>query len=121
MIRAGVIGAIGYAGRELIRLLGIHPEATLAAAIEVEGGKQVGDVMPALAKTTAVTLETFDAQELAAKCDVVFMALHGGIAMDLVPPLRKAGVKVIDMGPDFRLKNTADFKQYYGMEHRATE
>lgn len=121
MIRVGVIGALGYAGRELIRLLGIHPETELVAAVELEAGKTVGEVMPALGKTTPVVLETFDAKQLAKKCDVVFMALHGGIAMDLVPPLREAGVKVIDMGPDFRLKNTADFKQYYGKDHRAVE
>ncbi len=121
MIRAGVIGAVGYAGRELIRLLGIHPEAELVAAIELESGKSLGEVMPALAKTTSVKLETFDAERLAEQCDVVFMALHGGTSMDLIPPLRQAGVKVIDMGPDFRLKNTADFKKYYGMEHRAPE
>jgi len=121
MIRVGVIGAVGYAGRELIRLLGIHPEAELAAAVELEGGKAVGEVMPALRKTTGVTLETFDAERLAKKCDVVFMALHGGTSMDLIPPLRKAGIKVIDMGPDFRLKNTAVLKQYYGMDHRAPE
>ena len=59
MIRAGVIGAVGYAGRELIRLLGIHPEAELVAAIELESGKSLGEVMPALAKTTSVKLETF--------------------------------------------------------------
>ena len=121
MIRAGVIGAVGYAGRELIRLLGIHPEAELVAAIELESGKSLGEVMPALAKTTSVKLETFDAERLAEQCDVVFMALHGGTSMDFIPPLRQAGVKVIDMGPDFRLKNTADFKKYYGMEHRAPE
>ena len=76
MIRAGVVGAIGYAGRELIRLLGIHPETGLVAAVELEGGKAVGEVMPALDKTTPVVLETFDAQQLAKKCDVVFMALE---------------------------------------------
>mgnify|MGYP002682591553 CR=1 FL=1 len=91
------------------------------AAIELESGKSLGEVMPALAKTTSVKLETFDAERLAEQCDVVFMALHGGTSMDLIPPLRQAGVKVIDMGPDFRLKNTADFKKYYGMEHRAPE
>lgn len=121
MIRVGVIGAIGYAGRELIRILGIHPQAELTAAIELEAGKHVGEVMPALNKTADVVLETFDAQQLAKKCDAVFMALHGGIAMDLIPPLREAGVKVIDMGPDFRLKNTSAFKQYYGMDHRAAD
>jgi N-acetyl-gamma-glutamyl-phosphate reductase len=99
----------------------MHPEARLSAAVELEAGQGVGQVMPAFGKTTDVVLETFDVEQLAKKCDVVFMALHGGIAMDLVPPLREAGVKVIDMGPDFRLKNTSQYKKYYGIEHRVPE
>jgi len=121
MIRIGVIGAIGYAGRELIRLLGIHPEAEVVAAVELEGGRPLADVLPAFAKTTGVVLETFDPDKLARECDVVFMALPGTQSMGLVPPLRSAGIRVIDMGPDFRLKDTAAFHQYYGAEHAAPE
>lgn len=119
MIRVGTVGAIGYGGRELIRVLGLHPEAKLVAAAELESGKPLAEALPGFGKLSGVVLEPFDAQALAAKCDVVFVAVPGAKSMPLVEELRAAGARVIDQGPDFRIKNTALFAQYYGTEHTA--
>jgi len=121
MIRVGLVGAIGYGGRELIRLLAAHPDARLVAAAELEGGRRLDEALPALRKTTDVILERFDADALAKKCDVVFIAVPGTKSMTLGAQLHAAGARVIDQGPDFRLKDTAAFKEYYKVEHAAPD
>jgi N-acetyl-gamma-glutamyl-phosphate reductase len=119
MIRVGLVGAIGYGGRELMRLLSMHPEAELVAAAEIEGGKRLDEMLPAFGKLTDVVCKTFDAQELAKECDAVFIAVPGAKSMALGAALRAAGARTLDMGPDFRLKDTKAFLEYYKVEHTA--
>jgi N-acetyl-gamma-glutamyl-phosphate reductase len=119
MIRVGLVGAIGYGGRELIRLISMHPEAKLVAAAELEGGKRLDDLLPAFGKIADVIVETFDPDVLAKKCDVVFIAVPGTKSMALGSALRKAGARTVDMGPDFRIKDTALFTEYYQVDHTA--
>ena len=119
MIRVGLVGAIGYGGRELIRLISMHPEAKLVAAAELEGGKRLDDLLPAFGKIADVVVETFDPDALAKKCDVVFIAVPGTKSMALGAALRKAGARTVDMGPDFRIKDMALFTEYYKVEHTA--
>ncbi|HIJ74341.1 MAG TPA: N-acetyl-gamma-glutamyl-phosphate reductase, partial [Candidatus Hydrogenedentes bacterium] len=78
-------------------------------------------MLPAFGKLSNLTTAVFDAKSLAGRCDAVFLALHGGKAMAYVPALLDAGVRVIDMGPDFRLKDPQTFERYYGMQHTAPE
>jgi len=118
MIKVGLVGAIGYGGRELMRLLSLHPEAELTAAAELKEGK-LDEILPAFGKVSEVACEPFDAAKLAEKCDVVFIAVPGTKSMDLGAALRKAGVRTLDMGADFRLKNLDDFKRYYKADHTA--
>lgn len=121
MIRVGLVGAIGYGGRELIRLLAMHPQAELVAAAEIEGGKRLDEVLPAFGKLTDAVCETFDAKALAKKCDVVFIAVPGTKSMALGAALRAEGVRTLDMGPDFRLKDTQAFLEYYKTPHTAPD
>ncbi len=121
MIRVGIVGAGGYGGRELIRLLGVHPEAELVRAAELEEGKPLGEVLPAFRKTSSIMLERFDPGALAKNCDVVFIAVPGTKSMDLGAALRRAKAKTIDMGPDFRIKDPALYAQYYKVKHTAPE
>lgn len=116
MIRVGMVGALGYGGREFMRLLMGHPEAELVAAVEVEGGKKLAEVLPAFGKMTDITLETFDAKSLAERCDVVFIAVPGTLSMKLGAELRDAGARVMDLGSDFRIKDAALYQQYYKHE-----
>ena len=121
MIRVGLVGAIGYGGRELIRLLGMHPGAELVAAVELEGGRRLDELLPALGKTTDVVCETFDAKALAEKCDAVFIAVPGTKSMAIGQALFEAGVKTLDMGSDFRLRDMGEFKTYYHADHTCPE
>ncbi len=121
MIKIGIVGATGYGGRELLRLLGGHPEAQLIAAASTSvAGDPLAKELPAFRKIFDLQFETFDAASLAKKCDVVFVGVPGKASMAPVAALRKAGARVIDIGPDFRLKKTDAFKQYYAAEHTAS-
>jgi N-acetyl-gamma-glutamyl-phosphate reductase len=116
-----MVGAIGYGGREFMRLIMAHPEAELVAAVELEGGKRLDEVLPAFRKLTDVVLETFDPDALAKKCDVVFIAVPGNQSMELGARLRAAGARVMDLGSDFRIKDPALYAQYYKSEMKYPE
>lgn len=121
MVRVGVVGALGYGGREFIRLLMAHPEAELVAAVYREGGTRLDALLPGFRKMTDVVLEPFDAASLAERCDVVFLAVPGTESMVMGAALHAAGVKVMDLGSDFRIKDPAAYKQYYGVEYSHPE
>ncbi len=121
MIRVGLVGAIGYGGREFMRLLASHPEAKLVAAAEVESGKRLDEVLPAFRKVYDLTLEPFDPEALAKKCDVIYIAVPGTKSMLLGAQLRAAGARVMDLGSDFRLKDPAQYVKYYKAEYTHPE
>ncbi len=120
MIRAGIVGATGYGGRELLRLLTAHSGVKLAALASTSvSGETLDEALPAFRKMHDLSFETFDAQALAAKCDVVFVGVPGRLSMEPVAALRAAGVRVVDIGADFRLKDTAAYAKYYKADHTA--
>ena len=121
MIRVGVIGAMGYGGREFMRLLAAHPEAELVAAVGRQGGQRVDAMLPGFRKITDVVLETFDPASLAARCDVVFIAVPGKESMRYGAALHDAGARCMDLGSDFRIKDGALYKQYYGADYSHPE
>lgn len=122
MIRVGIVGVTGYGGRELLRLLGAHPGVELVKAASTSAaGTPLNEVLPAFTKVTDIVLEAFDAEVLAQSCDVVFLGVPGTESMPLVRELRASGARVIDMGPDFRLKDLDAFKTYYKKEHTVPE
>lgn len=122
-MNAAVIGASGYSGEELVRLLSRHPNVTLAAVTSRSlAGKPVADVMPALRHLVGELEFTHsDPVELAARddLDVFFLALPHGVASEYADPLFQAGKTVFDLSADFRLKSTAVYEQYYGQAHPA--
>ncbi len=122
MIRVGVVGATGYSGRDVIRLLASHPGAELAAVTSTSAaGKRLDEVLPGMRGMTDVMCEPFDAEVLAEKCDAVFIGVPGTKSTTFGIALKEAGARVLDLGPDFRLNDPALFKQYYGTEHAAPE
>ena len=115
-IRVGIIGATGYGGGELIRLLSRHPNVQIVGlAGRDRQDEPVGDHHAHLA-TTELTVGT-DLPEV----DAAFLALPHGAAAKLVPDLLTTGAAVIDLGPDFRLRDAADYPRWYGFEHPAPE
>ena len=117
MIKAGIVGGTGYTGVELLRLLAQHPQVQLTAITSrTEDGLPVSDLFPSLRKRVGLRFSDPAKANLAA-CDVVFFATPHGVAMAQAPALLEAGVKVIDLGADFRLKSDAEFEKWYGMPH----
>ena len=117
MIKIGIVGGTGYTGVELLRILAAHPHAELTAITSrKEDGMPVAEMFPSLRGFVSLA---FSAPEKTAlhECDVVFFATPHGVAMSQARELLAAGVKVIDLAADFRLKDTAEFEQWYGMPH----
>ena len=113
MIKAGIVGATGYAGAELVRLLTSHPEAEIAAISSVSfEGKRLSDVYPAYRYLNDMICA--DQDEVVQKSDVVFAALPHGLSQELAAQCVDAGKKFIDLGADFRLESEEDYTEWYG-------
>jgi N-acetyl-gamma-glutamyl-phosphate reductase len=121
MIKVGIVGGTGYTGVELLRLLAAHPDVQLTAITSrKEDGLPVADMFPSLRGRVNLAFSAPDKADLSA-CDVVFFATPHGVAMAQAPELLKAGVKVIDLAADFRLKDQATFEKWYKIPHTAPE
>lgn len=117
MIKVGIVGGTGYTGVELLRLLAQHPEAQVVAITSrKEAGMPVADMYPSLRGRVDLAFVTPDEARLT-ECDVVFFATPHGVAMSQARQLLAAGVKIIDLAADFRLKNVSEFERWYGMPH----
>jgi len=117
MIRIGIVGGTGYTGVELLRLLAQHPQAELVAITSrKETGMPVAEMFPSLRGRVKLAFSD-PAEAPLDRCDVVFFATPHGVAMSQARELLAAGVKVIDLAADFRLKDTAEFERWYKMPH----
>jgi N-acetyl-gamma-glutamyl-phosphate reductase len=117
MIDIGIVGGTGYTGVELLRLLAQHPEANLRVITSrSEAGMPVAQMFPSLRGRVAIQFTDASNEELK-ECDVVFFATPHGVAMSQAQALLAAGVKLIDLAADFRIKDAAVFAQWYGMAH----
>ncbi len=121
MLKVAIVGASGYTGVELIRLLSNHPEIEITAVTsEQSAGKSIAEVFPSLSGVFEKTLEHISIEEISAKADLVFTALPHQKAMDYVPKFLELGKKVIDLSADFRIKDAATYGAWYE-EHKASE
>jgi N-acetyl-gamma-glutamyl-phosphate reductase len=119
--RAGVIGATGYTGAELLRLLVGHSRVELhAVTSRTDAGARVADVFPWLRGKTRLVFAPPDAETIR-ECDVVFFATPHGYAMAQSRSLLDAGVRIVDLSADFRLRSRSEWEQWYGMAHTAPE
>jgi N-acetyl-gamma-glutamyl-phosphate reductase len=112
-IRAGIINVTGYIGAELARLLSQHPQAKL---ITVTGrsaaGQKLADIFPSFTGTNYTIKDEIDAD-----VDIAFSAMPHRSSIDIVPSLLRRGIRVVDASADFRLKNAAEYANWYGFTH----
>ncbi|MDR3427197.1 MULTISPECIES: N-acetyl-gamma-glutamyl-phosphate reductase [Silvimonas] len=121
MIKVGIVGGTGYTGVELLRLLSRHGGIELKAVTSrKEAGMPVADMFPSLRGSVDIAFSSPEESDLK-QCDVVFFATPHGVAMAQARELVDAGVKVIDLAADFRLKDAAEFQKWYAMEHSCTD
>lgn len=123
--RVAIVGASGYTGEELVRLLLRHSEAELTAVTSRQyAGKTIAEMFPRSALHSAAQTVRFSdpsAEKLAAEADIVFLALPHGVAVQYAAPLLRAGARVIDLSADFRIRNPETYREFYGHEHGAPE
>ncbi len=118
-ICAAIVGASGYSGAELLRILLRHPSVSVGDLYaNTSAGKKVSDLYPQFRGATDATYGPFDAGSASAH-DVVFVALPSGEAMHLTPELLQRGTRIVDLGGDFRLQDVTLYQKYYKRDHTA--
>ncbi len=121
MIKIGIVGGTGYTGVELLRLLSAHPAAQVVAITSrQEAGSRVDAMFPSLRGFIDLAFSEPDPKVLA-QCDVVFFATPHGVAMSQARELLANGVRIIDLAADFRLRDPAQFKRWYKMDHTCVD
>ncbi|MCL4424266.1 MAG: N-acetyl-gamma-glutamyl-phosphate reductase [Firmicutes bacterium] len=122
MIKASVIGATGYAGVELVRILGQHPAVQLVAlTTESYKDQKMSAVFPHLVHGVEMTALELDLVAVVEKSDVVFTSLPHALAMSIVPAVVAGGKKIIDLGADYRLKDATVYGAWYKHQHTDLE
>ena len=125
MKKVAIVGASGYSGEELVRLLLNHPHVELSAVTSRQSaGQTVAQVFPKFAshpKARALRFSEPNAELLAKEAEIAFLALPHGVAAEFAVPLLQAGCVVIDLSADFRLKSAETYKEFYAHEHPAPE
>ncbi|MEK6977250.1 MAG: N-acetyl-gamma-glutamyl-phosphate reductase [Candidatus Hydrothermarchaeota archaeon] len=121
-MRVGIIGASGYTGGELLRLLAGHPEVEVACVTSrTFKGAEVGSVHPNLRGILDMRFEDLLPEAVASRSDFVFLATPHTISMQMVPKVLERGVKVVDLSGDFRFRDVATYERYYKVKHQCPE
>lgn len=123
MSRIAIVGASGYTGAELVRLLSRHPQAKIVAATsDSYAGQKLTDLYPAMGAAGDIVLRKLAEADLSPKAaDLVFLAVPHGESLKLTPGLVASGVKVIDLSGDFRFHDTAVYETWYKQPHTAKD
>jgi len=123
--KVAVVGASGYAGEELVRLLLGHPQANLVAATSRQfAGKTLAQIFPRFShdeKARQLRVAESEPTQLARMAEIIFLALPHGVSAEIARSLVDLGVRVIDLSADFRIRDPNVYKEFYGIDHRAPE
>ena len=121
-IKVAVVGATGYAGCELIKILLGHPEVTITSVSgKVEKAEKISDIFPVFKGQLDLVCDNVDAPTISKEADFIFLALPHKVSMLFAPDFLKAGKKVVDLSADYRLSDTAVYEKWYGTKHTSME
>lgn len=113
-MKVGILGATGYTGQELLRILNNHPEVEVAyIGSSTSAGKKIAEIYPHLSDSSMLTLATEEVPDV----DILFIALPHGIAAARAAELMDRGIKIIDLGADFRLQSPEIYEEWYKLKH----
>ncbi|WP_392531772.1 N-acetyl-gamma-glutamyl-phosphate reductase [Nostoc sp. C117] len=116
-VPVGIVGASGYGGVQLVRLLMDHPEVELVyLGGDNSIGKSLGDLYPHLAHAANLPIEAVEPEIIARRCEVVFLSLSNGLACQIAPTLLEKGCKILDLSADYRFSNLTTYTNWYGIE-----
>ncbi|MBK1986093.1 N-acetyl-gamma-glutamyl-phosphate reductase [Sphaerospermopsis aphanizomenoides BCCUSP55] len=116
-VPVGIVGASGYGGVQLVRLLMDHPEVELVyLGGESSAGKSFADLYPHLGNIVNLKIEEVDPEIIASRCEVVFLSLPNGLACDIAPNLIEKGCKVLDLSADYRFSDLTTYTTWYGTQ-----
>ncbi|RKY37118.1 MAG: N-acetyl-gamma-glutamyl-phosphate reductase [Candidatus Omnitrophota bacterium] len=123
MLKAAVIGATGYAGEELLKILVRHPEVEITHLVaKIDQPCAISLIFPYFAHILDLECgNEINVEEICKHSDVVFLALPHRVSMEIAPAFLRAGKKVIDFSADYRLKDTDEYEKWYGIEHKSKE
>lgn len=122
MIKAGIIGATGYAGQELVRILLNHPEAEIVwLGSQSYVDKRYAEVFPNMFQLVDNVCQGDNIRELAEKADVIFTATPQGLCSSLMSEEILSNTKIIDLSADFRIKDVKRYEEWYGITHKSPE
>jgi len=114
MLKAAIVGASGYTGVELLRILHAHPEvAVTCVTSEQSAGRPISEVFPSLRGRCDIVLENLEPVGIAERVDIVFTALPHKAAMEVVPTFLKMGKNIVDLSADYRLRDAEVYGQWY--------
>jgi N-acetyl-gamma-glutamyl-phosphate reductase len=117
LVSVGIVGASGYGGVQLVRLLQDHPQLEVTyLGGESSAGKPFTDLYPHLSNQVNLKIEAIDLDKIAERCQVVFLSLPNGLACDMAPTLLAKGCKVLDLSADYRFSNLETYEAWYGKE-----
>jgi len=123
MARIGIVGALGYTGHELLRLLIEHPQVEVAVLADLPrfAGTVISDVFPSLEGRCDLALREFVAEEMAGQIDLALLGLPHKEGMTVAPSLLKCGIKVVDLSADYRFRDRAIYEAWYKETHTSPD
>lgn len=114
-VPVGIVGASGYGGIQLTKLVLDHPNLELAyLGGDSSAGKPLSDIYPHLGHQVSLTIEPIDLEAIASRCQAVFLSLPNGLAYQMAPTLLDKGCKVLDLSADYRFSNLEIYAHWYG-------
>lgn len=118
MLKVGIVGATGYAGEELIRILLKHPKVKINyLAAKIKQPQRIDKIFPSLRNRISLICENLDMVKASKLCDLVFLALPHTVSMKVAAYFLNKGIKVIDLSADYRLKDASTYREWYGVGH----
>ncbi|MCQ9208538.1 MAG: N-acetyl-gamma-glutamyl-phosphate reductase [Omnitrophica bacterium] len=122
MLKVAVVGATGYAGEELLKILVRHPQVeVLSVSAKIDKPQKINEIFPQLEGKIDLICAEPDFAQIASKCDLAFLALPHRVSMEVAPIFLSAGKKVIDLSADYRLKDISAYEKWYGLKHKDPE